>query len=99
MNAKTIVTTCLLLAACVAMAQDKQAKKEEPAVAKEKEVSGMSIVGNNETPKSLIIIPWKSSEIGQETSFNSSLLNQEIAPVDKPSFLREVDFYKISNPN
>lgn len=99
MKVKAIVATCLIAAACVAMAEDKQAKKEETAVPKEKEVSGMSIVGNNETPKSLIIIPWKSSEIGQETSFSSSLLNQEIAPVDKPSFLREVEFYKISNPN
>ena len=30
-----------------------------------KEISGMSIVGNNETPKALVIVPWKSSEIGQ----------------------------------
>lgn len=26
-----------------------------------KEISGMSIVGNNETPTSLVIVPWKSS--------------------------------------
>lgn len=92
---KATITTCLLLATCLALAQDKGKKEEGEA----KEVSGMSIVGNNETPKSLIIIPWKSSEIGQETNFSSSLLNQEMVPVDKAAFLRELEFYKLSNPN
>jgi len=95
MTIKMLFTSCLLLLACTAMAQDK-GKKEEPEA---KEVSGMSIVGNNETPKSLIIVPWKSSEIGQETNFNSSLLNQEIVPVDRDTFLRELQFYQLSNPN
>lgn len=75
-------------------AEPKAEPKEEA-----KDLSGMSIVGTNETPKALTIIPWKSSEIGQETGFNSSLLKQEIAPVDKPVFLRELEFYKLSNPD
>ena len=29
-----------------------------------KAMSGMSILGNEEAPKSLVIIPWKSSELG-----------------------------------
>jgi hypothetical protein len=61
-------------------------------------VSGMSITGNNETPKSLYIVPWKSSEIGLETRLTSSLLNDDMAPVDKTVFMRELDFYKLSNP-
>ena len=60
---------------------------------------GMSILGNQEAPKSLVIVPWKSSEIGRDTDFKSSLLSQEIAPIDKPSFLRGLDFYKLSNRN
>jgi hypothetical protein len=80
-----------------------EVKKEEvkkDAVKEEaKDLSGMSIVGTNETPKALIIIPWKSSEIGQEAGFNSSLLKQEIGPVDKPTFLRELEFFKLSNPD
>lgn len=63
----------------------------------EKEVSGMSIVGNNETPKSLVIIPWKSSEIGQENNLKSNLLNDSLTPVDRDVFLRELEFYKLSN--
>jgi hypothetical protein len=99
-TAKTIATACLLLCVGVAMAQDK-AKQDKSKKPEEegKEVSGMSIVGNSETPKSLTIIPWKSSEIGRDTDFKSSLLSQEIAPIDKPSFLRGLDFYKLSNRN
>jgi hypothetical protein len=61
-------------------------------------VSGMSIMGNNEAPKSLYIVPWKSSEIGLETKLTSSLLNEDMTPVDKIVFMRELDFYKLSNP-
>lgn len=61
-----------------------------------KAVSGMSIVGNNEAPKSLYIVPWKSSEIGMETDLSSNLLNESLIPVDKDVFLREVDFYNAS---
>lgn len=97
MRHKTLLITGLLLASGLALGQDKGKGRKEEAEAKE--VSGMSIVGNNETPKSLTIIPWKSSEIGQETSFSSSLLNQDMVPVDKAAFQRELEFYKLSNPN
>ncbi len=96
MVARTVISVCLLVVVGMALAQDKPKKALE---AEAKDVSGMSIVGTNETPKSLIIIPWKSSEIGQEGDFKSSLLNLEIAPVDKPTFLRELEFYRLSNPD
>jgi hypothetical protein len=101
MTTKAIAVIGLLLCVGVAMAQDKarQDKSAKKPGEEAKEVSGMSIVGNSETPKSLTIIPWKSSEIGRDTNFKSSLLSQEIAPIDKPSFLRGLDFYKLSNPN
>ncbi|HEY6086915.1 MAG TPA: hypothetical protein VIV84_04170 [Burkholderiaceae bacterium] len=95
MSAKAITAIGLLLCVGVAVAQDKAKKTNEEA----KEVSGMSIVGNSETPKSLTIIPWKSSEIGRDADFKSALLNQEIVPIDKPTFLRGLDFYKLSNRN
>lgn len=101
-----VLAACLLLAAGLAAAQDKgKADKTKLALAAaadsggDKAVSGMSIVGNSETPKSLTIIPWKSSEIGRDTDFKSSLLGQDIVPIDKPSFLRELDFYKLSARN
>lgn len=102
MSVKAIATIALALCVGVAMAQDKpkQGKStKKPDEGEAKEVSGMSIVGNSESPKSLTIVPWKSSEIGRDTDFRSSLLSQEIAPIDKPSFLRGLDFYKLSNRN
>lgn len=88
---------CLLfLPAAIAMAESKGKSNDD---SEDKVVSGMSIVGNNETPKSLYIVPWKSSEIGQETKLNSNLLNEGMNPVDKAVFMRELDFYKLSNSN
>lgn len=58
-----------------------------------KELSGISIMGNKEAPKSLFIVPWKSSELGNENTLSSSLLNEKMVPVDKDVFQRELDFY------
>jgi len=57
-------------------------------------MSGMSILGNEETPKSLVIIPWKSSEMGDALTF-SDTLKDRARPVDKDVFLRELRFYEI----
>ena len=88
------LSLCLCLAlftAVTAVAQDTEIKKEQDA----KEMSGMSIVGNDEAPKSLYIVPWKSSEIGVETSLNT-LLNEGDVPVDRDVFKRQLDFYIVS---
>jgi hypothetical protein len=61
-----------------------------------KSLSGISIIGNKDAPKSLYIVPWRSSELGIETDLNSSLLNEGIHPVDKDVFIRELNFYEIS---
>jgi len=59
-----------------------------------KTMSGMSILGNEEAPKSLVIIPWKSSELGDDISL-SDTLDDRARPVDKEVFLRELNFYEI----
>ena len=59
-----------------------------------KTLSGMSILGNEEAPKSLVIIPWKSSELGDDISL-SDTLDDRARPVDKDVFLRELSFYEI----
>ena len=61
-----------------------------------KELSGISIIGNKEAPKSLYIVPWKNSEVGVETSLTSGLLDESSKLVDKDVFLRELDFYDLS---
>jgi hypothetical protein len=60
-----------------------------------KELSGMSILGNDEAPKALYIVPWKSSEIGAETSLDT-MLNDGDVPVDRDVFKRRLEFYKVS---
>lgn len=69
------------------------AEKTKPADAKE--LSGISIVGNDDAPKSLYIVPWKSSEIGVETSMGMRL-NEAATPVDRDVFKRQLEFYEVS---
>ena len=70
--------------------QDEQASAEDET----KTMSGMSILGNEEAPKSLVIVPWKSSEIGSDLGL-SDTLDDRARPVDKEVFLRELNFYRI----
>jgi hypothetical protein len=59
-----------------------------------KAMSGMSILGNEEAPKSLVIIPWKSSELGDDVSLSDTLADRA-QPVDREVFQRELNFYEI----
>ena len=91
----TLLTFLIILPASFVMAAVNDNNGEnEPKL-----VGGMSIVGNNETPKSLIIVPWKSTEITQETKLNSVLYNDNIEPIDKATFMHELELYKLSHPN
>jgi hypothetical protein len=83
-----LLLLCLLLALLgTAMAEDKG------HVAKQ--LSGMSIVGNDEAPKALYIVPWKSSEIGVETGLNM-MLTESAVPVDRDVFMRQLNFFEVS---
>ncbi len=67
-----------------------QAKKQEGA----KLISGMSILGNREAPKSLVIVPWKSSDIGDSLGI-STMLDDSRQPIDKEVFMRALSYYEI----
>jgi hypothetical protein len=99
------LTVILLLASSIAVAEDAASEADatsEEQVAEQKgdgikspkTMSGMSILGNEEAPKSLVIIPWKSSELGDDISL-SDTLDDRARPVDKEVFLRELSFYEI----
>ena len=53
----------ILLCLCLVLVSPEMARPSD-SEQKAKELSGMSIVGNDEAPKSLYIVPWKSSEVG-----------------------------------
>ena len=59
-----------------------------------KTLAGMSILGNEEAPKSLVISPWKASEIGADLGLDDGL-DERPNPVDRDVFLRELEFYEI----
>ncbi len=59
-----------------------------------KALSGMSILGNSEAPKSLVIVPWKTSEIGDGIGV-TNLLDGRARPVDRDVFMRELDYYQL----
>ena len=60
----------------------------------DKQLSGMSIVGNDEAPKSLVIVPWKSSDLGDPLDV-SRVLDDGRQPVDRDVFMRALDYYEI----
>ncbi|WP_444884440.1 hypothetical protein [Microbulbifer sp. PSTR4-B] len=75
---------------------DKTQATDKKVDTKVKELSGISIIGNKEAPKSLYIVPWKSSEVGVESDLVSSLMDDKLKPLDKEVFMRELEFYQLS---
>lgn len=91
---KNITTVGLMvLLAWMPVIAVSQEKPRNQSQGDAKELSGISIVGNKEAPKSLFIVPWKGSELGLETGLASRLLNEKMQAVDKDVFERELDFY------
>ena len=54
----------------------------------------MSILGNQEAPKALVIVPWKSSELGNGPGI-STMLDDSRLPIDKEVFMRMLSYYEI----
>ena len=59
-------------------------------------MSGMSILGNEDAPKSLVLVPWKSSQLADMPSV-SRLLDSAAQPVDKDVFMRELSYYEFKS--
>jgi hypothetical protein len=81
-----------------------QAQTEEPQAQKDADQKlisvpggkalGMSILGNQEAPKALVIVPWKSSEPGNALGI-STMLDDSRLPIDKEVFMRMLSYYEI----
>lgn len=94
-NHQRVSKLVLLLLFSVLSAAPAKAEDQQMPEPQTKEMSGMSILGNDEAPKSLYIIPWKSSELGDETSLNM-MLNEKDVPIDRDIFLRQLDYFVLS---
>ena len=99
------IAAALMMLSVAVGAEDAEPKDATPAdetaaepqgdgINSPKTLSGMSILGNEEAPKSLVIIPWKSSELGDDINLTDTL-DERARPVDKEVFLRELRFYQI----
>ena len=55
---------------------------------------GMSILGNQDAPKSLVIVPWKSSELGNSPGI-APMLDDSRQPIDREVFMRALRYYEI----
>src|SRR5215831_3237347 len=89
---RALVLCLLLTVAGSAHAEESVAAAAPPHG--DKQMSGMSILGNDDAPKSLVIVPWKSSELGDPLAV-SRALDDGRQPVDRDVFLRELDYYAI----
>ena len=87
----------LSLVMLMSMMQTTLLAEEKKVDTEVKELSGISIIGNKEAPKSLYIVPWQNSEVGVATSLSSGLMDDSMRPLDKEVFLRELDFYELSH--
>jgi hypothetical protein len=104
MKTKLSWVMTLLLSFSLAIAEEEAEKTDPDTVSEEepqapqdtgpKKMSGMSILGNEETPKSLVIVPWKSSEMGDDIGLSDTLVDRA-QPVDKEVFLRELEYFEI----
>jgi hypothetical protein len=107
---RATVCMCLSLAAVAAFAAEPaphkaksetkttapDATKQAAAPGADMVLSGLSIVGNDETPKELVIVPWKSSQLADAPGI-SRLLDDSTQPVDKDVFMRELAFYGLKS--
>ena len=75
-------------------AEDKAAEPQADVKPKDDPNLGMSILGNQEAPKALVIVPWKSSEIGQGMGIQT-LLDDSRQPIDKDVFMRVLNYFEL----
>jgi len=71
-----------------------EAKPETQSEEDRKRALGMSILGNQEAPKALVIVPWKRSELGNTFDI-STMLDDSRQPVDKDVFMRMLSYFEI----
>jgi len=89
-SAKKPVRTAAAATAHTAAPTETTPRKPEGDV----QMSGMSVLGNDDSPKSLALVPWKTSQLGDAPSI-SKLLDDSTQPVDKDVFMRELAYYEI----
>ncbi|HEX5276900.1 MAG TPA: hypothetical protein VFW42_04440 [Fluviicoccus sp.] len=77
----------------VAVKPVKPAKSGQSAAAEVDVKEGLDIIGSQDAPLELNIVPWKDKENTlPKNALEASVLNESIDPVDREVVRREVDF-------
>ena len=89
MKKPVIAITLALLPALTLGAEN--TPPEQPGV-------GTNIIGTQEAPTVLNVVPWKDKEVKLEKKDpGSSLLDRVLEPLDQEVLLREIEYYRILN--
>lgn len=91
---KTLLVSCLLFIALPALAAD--AKPSKPA--KAAPALNTNVIGSQEAPTVLNVVPWKEQSITMKQQAPSSrLLGQVLQPLDVNVLDREIEYYQLLN--
>ena len=86
---KRLLLPLMMTLPCLAFAEE--ADEADPGV-------GTNIIGTQEAPTVLNVVPWKDKEVKLEKKDpTSSLLDRVLEPLDQEVLLREVEYYRILN--
>ncbi|RFA30933.1 hypothetical protein CAI21_02855 [Alkalilimnicola ehrlichii] len=61
----------------------------------ERDLDGMAVIGSEELPKALNIVPWRDAELGQTTAHvRHGLSDNPLEPLDREVFQRELQYHQ-----
>jgi hypothetical protein len=68
-----------------------------PVIAEEtQQLEGITIFGNQELPKSLVIVPWKAAPQGRLEGWSLERdMEDALRPIDRDVFYRELRYYQL----
>ena len=59
------------------------------------ELENIQIIGNNEAPKTVTVVPWKRAELSETVGKPSnSVLNEILRPLERNLFIRQLRYYR-----
>ncbi len=98
----TILSFLLLLGSSIICTAAEEAPEDNPVQTEYFEedavlnMEGMAVTGNQELPKSLMIVPWQEPGAGDLFAGEfKSLIDRDPSTVDRKEFVRELDYYRI----